>query len=390
MLWREILISYWNYIFYQLTEFSLSSPNKPAVFIGLGIGFLWCCLTAISVAYLMSARGEMEEQRDMENLLAAEKADPLKASNGEGVTTDAAGNAVVDVKNDIKSVRRSSTVPMGDSEEDIFIEKTDSDESDDPFDQTKNTRLAPTARVELSKSLNKQTSIRSLSELEAEEEAKIAQAYNPKRQSKRQSQGAAMRSVIVTSKENKAMLESDAKMRVGAKDQDGAPLRHSAGAKIMGKDAQRRSLTDNALKASLTAQRARARSIIEKSGEGLRSSGSSFRKSAKRTSESLRRSSTKGSSDNLEGLKQSSTSLKRSVRASSTGRQSMRASSTSRGRASSNGRASMRSSVRHGSSEKMRSSMRSKDRSSSNRRSVREEGLMNSDTQNRRHSGNID
>ena len=332
----------------------------------------------------MSARGEMEEQRDMENLLAAEKADPLKASNGEGVTTDAAGNAVVDVK----GVRRSSTVPMGDSEEDIFIEKTDSDDSDDPFDQTKNTRLAPTARVELSKSLNKQTSIRSLSELEAEEEAKIAQAYNPKRQSKRQSQGAAMRSVIVTSKENKAMLESDAKMRVGAKDQDGAPLRHSAGAKIMGKDAQRRSLTDNALKASPTAQRARARSIIEKSGEGLRSSGSSFRKSAKRTSESLRRSSTKGSSDNLEGLKQSSTSLKRSVRASSTGRQSMRASSTSRGRASSNGRASMRSSVRHGSSEKMRSSMRAS--TNSNRRSVREEGLMNSDTQNRRHSGNID
>lgn len=333
----------------------------------------------------MSARGEMEEQRDMENLLAAEKADPLKASNGDGVTTDAAGNAVVDVK----GVRRSSTVPMGDSEEDIFIEKTDSDDSDDPFDQTKNTRLAPTARVELAKSLNKQTSIRSLSELEAEEEAKIAQAYNPKRQSKRQSQGAAMRSVIVTSKENKAMLESDAKMRVGAKDQDGAPLRHSAGAKIIGKDAQRRSLTDNnALKASLTAQRARARSIIEKSGEGLRSSGSSFRKSAKRTSESLRRSSTKGSSDNLEGLKQSSTSLKRSVRASSTGRQSMRASSTSQGRASSNGRASMRSSVRHGSSEKMRSSMRAS--TNSNRRSVREEGLMNSDTQNRRHSGNID
>ena len=96
----------------------------------------------------MSARGEMEEQRDMENLLAAEKADPLKASNGDGVTTDAAGNAVVDVK----GVRRLSTVPMGDSEEDIFIEKTDSDESDDPFDQTKNTRLAPTARVELAKS----------------------------------------------------------------------------------------------------------------------------------------------------------------------------------------------------------------------------------------------
>ena len=341
----------------------------------------------------MSARGEMEEQRDMENLLAAEKANNLKDSNGDDVKTDAAGNVVVDVNSDAKGVRRSSTVPMGDSEEDVFIDKTDSDDSDDPFDQTKNTRLAPTARVELSKSLNKQTSMKSLSELEAEEEAKIAQAYNPKRQSKRQNQGAAMRSVIVTSKENKAMLD-------GAEDEDRAPLRHSAGAKIMGKDAQRRSLTDSAaLKASLTAQRARARSIIEKSGEGLRSSGSSFRKSAKRTSESLRRSSTstKGSSDNLEGLKQSSTSLKRSVRASSTGRQRMRASS--RGRASSNGRASMRSSVRqHGSSENMRSSMRastnngSKVRSTSNGRSVRKEGndLTKSDTQNRRHSGNID
>jgi len=136
------------------------------VFVGLGIGFLWCCLTAISVAYLMSARGEMEEQRDMEDLLKAEKHNPLtdKETDGDdekgGEKTDAAGNVVVDDGTDNpKSLRRGSTVPMGDTEDDFEKSgltnnmQTDSDDSV-TWDHTKNDRLTVEAKDELRKSTN--------------------------------------------------------------------------------------------------------------------------------------------------------------------------------------------------------------------------------------------
>jgi len=67
------------------------------VFVSLGLGFLWCCLTAISVAYLLSARGQMEDQRDMEQLLKAEKANPLdnKSENTKDVGTNSRSRAAV-------------------------------------------------------------------------------------------------------------------------------------------------------------------------------------------------------------------------------------------------------------------------------------------------------
>lgn len=47
------------------------------VFVGVGIGVLWCCLTVASIAYLMRRRAELQEQHNMEDLLRQEKANPL-------------------------------------------------------------------------------------------------------------------------------------------------------------------------------------------------------------------------------------------------------------------------------------------------------------------------
>lgn len=341
-----------------------------AVFIGLGIGFLWCCLTAISVACLISARGEMEEQRDMENLLKAEKSDPLNANDADGVKTDKAGNVVVDGNSNSKSIRRSSTIPLG----------YDSDDSSDPFDHTKNTRLAAKTRVELSQSTNSaglRNSLRksgqqmkSLEELEAEEDAKakVAHSYTSKRQSK--SKRAA--SVIVTSQEKKTMLEGDTVER-GVNTHQEASHRHSASAELMGKDTQRKSLTrQESLKSNLKEQRERARSIIQQSGSGLRSSGNSLRQSAARRSSnmrastaSVRRSSNLRASSASNGNMRKSSTLRASsvCRSSSNGRD--RSSSRTRrnsehsdsvSRASSTPRASSRTRGRHSASMRHSSS----------------------------------
>jgi hypothetical protein len=60
------------------------------VFVGVGIGFLWCSLTAISVTYLIRARGEMKERRLMEKLLKGGKANPLVAEKSD--TQDDSGS----------------------------------------------------------------------------------------------------------------------------------------------------------------------------------------------------------------------------------------------------------------------------------------------------------
>jgi hypothetical protein len=68
------------------SEISEEAPsgNNFAVFVGVGVAALWCCLTAISVTYVLKMRGEMEEMRDMENLLAQEKkATPIMTGDVE-------------------------------------------------------------------------------------------------------------------------------------------------------------------------------------------------------------------------------------------------------------------------------------------------------------------
>ena len=113
-------------------SFSLSS----GVLVGVGVGFLWCCLTAVAVACLMKARGEIMEQRDMEDLLKAEKAGPIASSSSSSPPDD---------KKDEKDAELGKLNNNDHS--------TDSDDESDPFNQTKNDRLAPRARAEVAKSV---------------------------------------------------------------------------------------------------------------------------------------------------------------------------------------------------------------------------------------------
>ena len=62
----------------EITDLSVVSEDDPsgsnfAVYVGVGVAALWCCLTAISITYVLKMRGEMEELHEMENLLASEK-----------------------------------------------------------------------------------------------------------------------------------------------------------------------------------------------------------------------------------------------------------------------------------------------------------------------------
>jgi hypothetical protein len=62
----------------EITDLSVvseddSSGSNFAVYVGVGVAALWCCLTAISITYVLKMRGEMEEMHEMEDLLAQEK-----------------------------------------------------------------------------------------------------------------------------------------------------------------------------------------------------------------------------------------------------------------------------------------------------------------------------
>ena len=146
------------------------------VFVGVGIGFLWCCLTAISIAYLMNARGEMEEQRDLENLLNAEKADPVAAGG--------------DDKDD--DLKKNSDA------------NTSSDDSD-PFDQSKNPRLNARARAGLSQSVN----VTGVQRVETAVAARrVHSTEDMKKVQFSSTQRPMARSVVVTKNENKAVVEN--------------------------------------------------------------------------------------------------------------------------------------------------------------------------------------
>ena len=77
------------------TDVSEEAPTGSnfAVFVGVGVAALWCCLTAISVTYVLKKRGEMEEMKDMEKLLAQEKqAKPIMADDAVGWKKPGAAN----------------------------------------------------------------------------------------------------------------------------------------------------------------------------------------------------------------------------------------------------------------------------------------------------------
>jgi len=147
------------------------------VFVGVGIGFLWCCLTAISIAYLMNARGEMEEQRDLENLLNAEKADPVAASGGG------------DKDDDLKKNSDANT----------------SSDDSDPFDQSKNPRLNARARAGLSQSVN----VTGVQRVETAVAARrVHSTEDMKKVQFSSTQRPMAQSVVVTKNENRAVVEN--------------------------------------------------------------------------------------------------------------------------------------------------------------------------------------
>ena len=74
----------------ELEETALEEPevNTFMIGVGLGVGAIWCCLTAITLTFLYKARSAMNEDKDMEDLLRQEKANPLEAKGSVGENTD--------------------------------------------------------------------------------------------------------------------------------------------------------------------------------------------------------------------------------------------------------------------------------------------------------------
>lgn len=352
------------------------------VFVGLGVGFLWCCLTGISVAYLLSARGEMEEQRDMENLLKAEKANPI----------DGGGDDAASVKSGKSSkLRRSSTVPMGNDDSDRpdgDLEHTDSDDSDF-FDHTKNPGLKSSARIELTKSVKMKQDGEAMSELRkfadsADGQNNNTQSFNQYAPKSKRHQGAGMagKSMVVTSTTSKAMMlekeldEIDADRRKSAPDvarRKSGDLAGSKSKKFAQSAVVPKSDLDD-LEKSLAKNDAQ---VLKRSGtngggaqQGRRALASSM-VAPKTSSSELRRSARKGSSDNLQSIGGShNSSMKRS---GSSNNLSMK-------RSGSSNNLSMRRSTRHhGSSDNLAGLKQSgnkgrSDHSSSMRRSTKHHG----------------
>jgi len=241
--------------------------QSSGVFVGLGIGFLWCCLTGISVAYIIGARGEMEDARDLDNLLKASRVDPNAATTDDALSAKDGKSDKDEVK-----LRRSSTIPMGDDE---------SIESDYGGD-TNRFKLKKSAS---SKSLTRGASSRSLHVDEDNGDGTL-------RKSRRGGveKGVSMRSMVVTSNEKKAMLYEDLNNRgVRAGDQQDSVRRQR----------ERRN--------SATVAGVRRSSAELGSSDDLRS----LRRSLKRDGSAgnlagMRRSSTElGSSDDLRKLRRS-------------------------------------------------------------------------------------
>jgi len=277
------------------------------VFVGVGIGFLWCCLTAISIAYLMNARGEMEEQRDLENLLNAEKAGPVAAAAGGGGKDDVSKKA-------------------------SDLEDTSSNDSD-RFDNSKNTRINARARVGMSQSVNV-TGAQRVETAVATQRVNSSSTGDLKKVQFKSSTGLGRpmaQSVIVTRDEKERVLDADKNgtsvqpnsisqsvVMANRESQDRDLLNQSAPAPELRKSSTKkdgsRKLSQSINQASLEETLARndhkalkrsVRSSMKGSSGDLRSSTRSngTRSSSK---DSLRHSSTNDSNENLRKLRDSS------------------------------------------------------------------------------------
>mmetsp|Transcript_12445 Transcript_12445/g.26815 ORF Transcript_12445/g.26815 Transcript_12445/m.26815 type:complete len:1210 (-) Transcript_12445:141-3770(-) len=214
------------------------SNNRDSfgILVGLGVGFLWVFLTGISIAYLLSARGEMEEQRDMEELLKADKTSPL---DDKGDDDD---NSKDDTDDDGAAKSDPEDGKLQASENDVEVSLADTSSLVN-WDSSDNPRLKSNARVELSKSTNCATrngnrqqvaGMRSMivtshdngAMLDNEFKTQLANMANKRKEevgpkstnhaprNANRHQGAGMRSMVVTSQENRAMLDDEFKTRL--------------------------------------------------------------------------------------------------------------------------------------------------------------------------------
>mmetsp|Transcript_11107 Transcript_11107/g.22093 ORF Transcript_11107/g.22093 Transcript_11107/m.22093 type:complete len:1137 (-) Transcript_11107:90-3500(-) len=262
------------------------------VFVGLGIGFLWCCLTAISIAYLMNARGEMEEQRDLENLLNAEKADPVAAAAGGGGKDDLPKN----------------------------ISITSSSDSD-RFDESKNTRVNARARAGLSQSVNV-TGAQRVETAVAPRRVHSTDDFKKVQFVSSTGQRPLAQSVVVTRNENKVVLENDKNgatvqphsrsKSVVITNQDSQDLLNQSAPELRKSSTRKkgsRELSQSMTKASLEESLAKNdQKALKRSVRSSMKGSGELRRSSTRSSsrDSLRRSSTNDSSENLRKLRGSS------------------------------------------------------------------------------------
>ena len=293
------------------------------VFVGLGIGFLWCCLTAISIAYLMNARGEMEEQRDLENLLNAEK-DPVKS----------VGRAKGNISKKKSDLTESSN-------------STDSD-SDEP----KNPRINARTRAKLSQSVNA-TRTREVEEVSTRRVSSNNNDMKKVQFKGNTGQRPMAQSVVVTKIENRAIL---------GKDKNVATKPHSQSAVITKYESQElfSESAPELRKSSTRKPHSQSIVITNSDNQSLNRSAPDLRKSStkKKSSTGSRKLSQSINQASLEEslARNDQKALKRSVRSSMKGSDSLKRSSTGSSGKSSRGSSkdSLRRSSTSDSSENLR------------------------------------
>ncbi len=273
------------------------------VFVGVGIGFLWCCLTAISIAYLMNARGEMEEQRDLENLLNAEKAGPVSAA------------------------------AMGGGKDDVSKKTSDLDDTSssdsDHFEKPKTTRLNTRARVGMSQSVNATGAQRVETAVASQRVVNSNSTGDLKKVQFKSSTGQRpmAQSVIVTKSENKRVMgtdKNDTSVRPHSQsavmtNQEGqdrdqfnqsAPELRKSSTKKKGSRKLSQSMNQASLEETLARNdhKALKRSVRSSMKGGSGDLRASTRSNGTRSSskDSLRRSATNDSNENLRKLRGSS------------------------------------------------------------------------------------
>lgn len=129
----------------EITDLSVVSEDDPsgsnfAVYVGVGVAALWCCLTAISITYVLKMRGEMEEMHEMEDLLSLQEkvSKPVMMGADSGSTWKKKSNSTNEDEEDrqrnvqtIQTAQSSTTDPeLGSSSRNAPVTRKSSHGSD--------------------------------------------------------------------------------------------------------------------------------------------------------------------------------------------------------------------------------------------------------------------